>query len=375
MRTEGAGALLRALRECSLPHLKTLSVEDNILGAQVKGELRDVVGVQAGGAGGRDGEESGEGARKSGLQLEEALRSFLWLFFLRTLHLSAQEMGDKGVKLLSRGLQAGRIPSLRVLSLRSSSISEEGAKVFAEALQTHCLPFLESLDLSSNRSIGDKGMVALAGAAKGRAMRSVQILDLSITGIREEGAVALADALKGRAIPFLRTLGMYCNEAGDEGVGGLAEAAKAGALRCLQSLDLSWNYVRSGGAKAIAGVLREGGFRYLQKLDLADNEIWDDGVEAHAEVLKGGFGGSLKEVILRENDFGSEAGEVLRASAPLGCTLLLKFDEEGEEEKGIERLRGMDEENSYGENGDFEMAGDSGVDESDLSGWTDRMRA
>src|SRR5262249_46439341 len=117
---------------------------------------------------------------------------------LRHLYLSANRLGDEGVRALAPGLRDNR--TLLTLSLASNGIGPDGARALADALTGH--PNLRDLDLgyaASTEVLGerandlDEAAAALAGLLLDNP--ALRKLDLKRAGLTDRGAAVLLDAL------------------------------------------------------------------------------------------------------------------------------------------------------------------------------------
>ncbi|XP_072891766.1 NACHT, LRR and PYD domains-containing protein 3-like isoform X1 [Hemitrygon akajei] len=127
------------------------------------------------------------------------------------LSLGGTELGDSGVKLVSAAV---RNPECKIqkLQLRDVGLTDSGAKDLASALSTN--PSLTKLDLSANK-LGDSG-VKLVSAALRSPECKIQKLWLHNVGLTDSGAKDLASALSTN--PSLTELDLSDNKLGDSGV-------------------------------------------------------------------------------------------------------------------------------------------------------------
>uniref|UniRef100_A0A0G4HXL2 Uncharacterized protein n=1 Tax=Chromera velia CCMP2878 TaxID=1169474 RepID=A0A0G4HXL2_9ALVE len=228
---EGVKALAEALKVGSLPSLQSVDLGNNQISDALQQEIDELIRKNK--SSGRHNEEKDKRAKQRGKEnregksdhkewgVGEVTRSFLFLFFVRTLDFSRRETGDEGVKALAEALKGSTLPFLQSLNLSDNGIGDEGRK----ALKAGTLPALQSLHFEGNMNIGDEGVKALAEALKAGTLRSLQSFNLSFNKIGDEGVKALAEALKAGTCPSLQSLNLEDNNIGDEG-----EKTLAGAL-------------------------------------------------------------------------------------------------------------------------------------------------
>ncbi|XP_061823612.1 NLR family CARD domain-containing protein 3 isoform X2 [Nerophis lumbriciformis] len=220
---------------------------------------------------------------------------------IHKISLADNDIGNKGVRALSRGLMVNR--TLTSLNLRNNNIGARGAKFLAEALKMNQV--LLSINLQNN-AIEEEGARALAEVLE--CSRKLVSLNIRKNGIGANGAKEIADALKMNRT--LTKLTLCSNQLGDKGTASVAEAltvnhtllslqlqsnsisnkgmtALTKALRLnrgLVSLNLRENSIGVEGAKNMAHALHEN--HTLQDLDLTANLLHDEGVQAIAEAVR-----------------------------------------------------------------------------------------
>ncbi|XP_059849532.1 NACHT, LRR and PYD domains-containing protein 3-like [Hypanus sabinus] len=133
---------------------------------------------------------------------------------LTELDLSANKLGDSGVKLVSAAL---RNPECKIqkLVLTRVGLTDYGAEVLVSAINTN--PSLTELELSANE-LGDSG-VKLVSAALRNPECNIQTLGLSNVGLTDSGAEELASALSTNT--SLTELELGANELTDRSVPAL----------------------------------------------------------------------------------------------------------------------------------------------------------
>uniref|UniRef100_A0A3B4BT04 NACHT domain-containing protein n=1 Tax=Pygocentrus nattereri TaxID=42514 RepID=A0A3B4BT04_PYGNA len=139
---------------------------------------------------------------------------------LRDLDLSTNNLQDKGVKLLSDGLEHPCC-KLERLRLQNCSITAEGCAALVSALKSNP-SHLRELNLGMN-NLADVGVKLLTFLVKDFHCK-LEKLQLCDCGITEEGCVPLASALKLNL--SLRELDVSYNKLGDSGVKLLSDLLK-----------------------------------------------------------------------------------------------------------------------------------------------------
>ncbi|KAJ1558275.1 hypothetical protein HK096_002567 [Nowakowskiella sp. JEL0078] len=191
--------------------------------------------------------------------------------------------------------------SLKTLSLSANDIGDSGVNAIAESLRVNTS--LQTLYLANN-NIRDSGASEIAKSLRVNA--SLQILNFASNYIRDSGASVIAESLRENT--SLQTLNLASNYIGDSGASAIAESLRVNTS--LQTLNLASNYIRDSGARAIAESLRVN--TSLQTLNLTGNNIGDLGASAIAESL--GVNTSLQTLNLSANDIGdSGANEIAKS--------------------------------------------------------------
>ncbi|CAL1150747.1 unnamed protein product [Cladocopium goreaui] len=194
----------------------------------------------------------------SDLQLE-ILKRMAGAFAQQDFHLSFQQIGDSGAKVLAEALKSS---TAKRVHLSCNKIGDQGAEALAESLKTN--GSLWWLSLHDN-NIGDRGAEALAESLKTNG--SLWWLSLRDNNIGVRGAEALAESLKTNG--SLGLLKLQNNNIGDCG----AEALAAGLLqnRSLSSISLSRDY-----GYRLWGLWRTQGRKALEEAEKIKQEWGDD---------------------------------------------------------------------------------------------------
>ncbi|XP_057707738.1 NACHT, LRR and PYD domains-containing protein 12-like [Corythoichthys intestinalis] len=197
---------------------------------------------------------------------------------LRHLDLYSNDLSDKGVEILSKGL-ASQHCNLEVLNLSRCGITRKGCVSLAEALKLNP-SHLQELDLSKNQ-LSDEGVEILSkGLASPRCI--LKVLKLSDCGITSKGCVSLAEALKLTS-SHLQELYLSKNKLSDEGVEILSKGL-ASKHCILKVLKLHNCRITSKGCVSLAEVLKLNP-SHLQDLYLSKNKLSDEGVEILSKGL------------------------------------------------------------------------------------------
>ncbi|XP_077080849.1 NACHT, LRR and PYD domains-containing protein 12-like isoform X1 [Siphateles boraxobius] len=131
---------------------------------------------------------------------------------LRKLDLSINKLGNRGVMLLSDGLN-----ELEILGLRDCGVTDEGCADLASALRSNP-SHLRKLDLSRN-NIGNRGVKLLSDLKKDPHYK-LETLELRDCGVTDEGCADLASALRSNP-SHLRELDLSWNKLGNRGSEGV----------------------------------------------------------------------------------------------------------------------------------------------------------
>lgn len=185
----------------------------------------------------------------------EGMSSFLFVHALRTIKISNNAIGDKGVLELASILRSSN--ALTHLSLDENGVSPSGARELADALKVNTS--LKYLSMDSNR-IGDDGVSALADSL--RVNSTLQFLRCDSNEISDVGAINLAIVLHrdGMALEYLS---LNNNEIKDSG----AEQFFEGLNRyCTLKVHLRGNYI----AVEVEGRLKD---EFGGRVNLLDQKI------------------------------------------------------------------------------------------------------
>ncbi|CAF3972958.1 unnamed protein product [Adineta steineri] len=234
---------------------------------------------------------------------------------LTELNLCWNQVGDRGAKYLSKGLQNNK--TLTTLNLLNNQIGDKGAQYLGEALQKN--KTLTKLELYENQ-IGDEGAQYLGEALQKNT--TLTKLDLSYNRIRAEGAKNLGKALT------LTTLILSSNQIEAQGAKHLGEGLQNNTK--LTSLNLSSNHIEAQGAKNLGEALQKN--RTLTQLDLSSNQIGDQGAKDLGEALQDNI--TLTTLNLDKNQIGDQGakdlGVALKNNTKL-AQLDLAYNEIGEQ--------------------------------------------
>lgn len=246
---------------------------------------------------------------------------------LRSLNLSDNALGEKGVRAFGKLLQSQI--SLEELYLMNDGISEEAAKAVCELL-----PSTEKLRVLHfhNNMTGDEGAMAISNIVK----RSPLLEDFrcSSTRVDSEGGIALSKALGGcpqikkldlrdnmfgveAGISLSMALSLYANlnevylsylNLEDEGAVAVADALKSTAPT-LEVLEMAGNDITAEAAPALASCIASKPL--LTRLNLAENELKDEGAIKISKALEDASHEKLKEVDMSSNSLRRAGTKVL----------------------------------------------------------------
>ncbi|XP_072133528.1 uncharacterized protein [Mobula birostris] len=195
---------------------------------------------------------------------------------LTELNLSANKLGDSGVKRVSAALRNPKC-KLQKLWLSDVGLTANGAKDLISTLSTN--RSLKELSLNDNK-LGDSGVKLLSAALRDSEC-NIQKLWLRNVGLTDSGVEDLASALSTN--PSLTELNLSANELGDSGV-KLVSAALTNSKFCIQKLWLSDVGLTANGAKDLISTLSTN--RSLKELSLNDNKLGDSGVKLLSAALR-----------------------------------------------------------------------------------------
>ncbi|XP_059384126.1 NACHT, LRR and PYD domains-containing protein 12 isoform X2 [Carassius carassius] len=198
---------------------------------------------------------------------------------VRVLDLCSNSIGDKGLELLTTGLENTQC-NLEELRLSYCRITTCGCSVLKTGLLPN-LPNLRVLDLSEN-SLREAGIKILADYVKDQHCK-LEILRLKDCRVTTQGTIAIASALLSNP-SHLRELDLHWNNPGDDGVEKLSAVIQH-PLSKLETLWLSYGLLTEKSCQSLASALRSS-FSTLKALDLSGNAIYDEAVK----MLSNGLG-------------------------------------------------------------------------------------
>ncbi|KAK7132533.1 hypothetical protein R3I93_018915 [Phoxinus phoxinus] len=198
---------------------------------------------------------------------------------VRVLDLCNNSIGDKGLELLTAGLE-NTLCNLQELRLSYCRITTSGCSVLESGLLPN-LPNLRVLDLSEN-SLRETGIKILANYLRHQHCK-LEILRLKDCRVTPKGIFAITSALQSNP-SHLRELDLHWNNPGDDGVEKLS-AVMQHPLSRLETLWLSYGLLTVKSCQSLASALRSS-FSTLKALDLSGNAIYDEGVK----MLSNGLG-------------------------------------------------------------------------------------
>lgn len=207
-------------------------------------------------------------------------------FFLETLSLCGNSIGDQGAEAVAQFLRRSR--ALKVLRLGANRIGAAGAAALARAIAAAEHMRLDELVLDWNE-LGDAGALALAAGWAESA--SALVSSNSSASASSKRGVGAARAGTGSGVGSgqgLRALSLEHNRIGDDGCAALALALCGGVgpgCARLEELFLGYNSLGDAGASALAESLRQPGLRTLRTLSLPSTSISDLGAAHLAEAL------------------------------------------------------------------------------------------
>lgn len=264
------------------------------------------------------------------LEVMSIFSSVLQVCVLRSLNLSDNALGEKGVRAFGFLLKSQKVleelyfmnngisgdaaraicellPSvekLKILHFHNNMTGDDGAEAISQLVRNCTV--LEDFKCSSTR-VSTKGAIALAGAlAAGTGLKKLDLRDnmfgqkagvalsqalsrhsglteayLSYLGLRDKGTIALAKSL-GEGAPSLEVLEIAGNEITQKASQALAECLASKKL--LTKFVASENELKDEGAVVVCRALMEG-HEYLKELDLSANSISRIGAKAAAEAV------------------------------------------------------------------------------------------
>lgn len=264
------------------------------------------------------------------LEVMSIFSSVLQVCALRSLNLSDNALGEKGVRAFGSLLKSQKVleelyfmnngisgdaaraicellPSvekLKILHFHNNMTGDDGAEALSQLVRNCTV--LEDFKCSSTR-VCTEGAIALAGAlAAGTGLKKLDLRDnmfgqkagvalsqalsrhlglteayLSYLGLRDKGTIALAKSL-GEGAPSLKVLEIAGNEITQKASQALAECLAS--KKFLTKFIASENELKDEGAVVVCRALMED-HEYLKELDLSANSISRIGAKAAAEAV------------------------------------------------------------------------------------------
>uniref|UniRef100_A0A8C1QEI2 Si:dkey-126g1.7 n=1 Tax=Cyprinus carpio TaxID=7962 RepID=A0A8C1QEI2_CYPCA len=198
---------------------------------------------------------------------------------LRVLDLSENSLREAGIKILANYVKHQHC-KLEILRLSYGLLTEKSCQSLASALRSS-FSTLKALDLSGN-AIYDEAVKMLSNGL-GSPHCKIEILRLALCEITGVGVDDLASALVSNPT-HLRELDLRQNHIKDFGVSRLAEVVKISNCR-LEMLCLGDSGVTKDGCAVLAAALNSN-LSYLRELDLSSNELTDAGMRLLSPVLR-----------------------------------------------------------------------------------------
>uniref|UniRef100_A0A8C1SI42 Si:dkey-126g1.7 n=1 Tax=Cyprinus carpio TaxID=7962 RepID=A0A8C1SI42_CYPCA len=198
---------------------------------------------------------------------------------LRVLDLSENSLREAGIKILANYVKHQHC-KLEILRLSYGLLTEKSCQSLASALRSS-FSTLKALDLSGN-AIYDEAVKMLSNGL-GSPHCKIEILRLALCEITGVGVDDLASALVSNPT-HLRELDLRQNHIKDFGVSRLAEVVKISNCR-LETLCLGDSGVTKDGCAVLAAALNSN-LSYLRELDLSSNELTDAGMRLLSPVLR-----------------------------------------------------------------------------------------
>lgn len=146
---------------------------------------------------------------------------------LRTLTLSGNAIGDRGLEALAAVCADGALAALETLTLSGNSISSDG--LIALAWCGMGCPGDDSTSPSASGRVDARGNAATAAPARGRGLAELKTLLLANNDICDAGVIALGHAYANGAFPHLLLLHLGGNDAISDDAKRSIEAALAPA--------------------------------------------------------------------------------------------------------------------------------------------------
>jgi Ran GTPase-activating protein (RanGAP) involved in mRNA processing and transport len=223
---------------------------------------------------------------------------------LQHLDLSWNGLTAKQIAHLARtGLSRMQLKSIR---LSGNPLGEKGIKVLLDEGNVHRIPDIDLWDCD----VGDAG-AQLIGRAMHRSDAQIQRLVLNMNGIGNPGVEYLAGGIT--SCGSLTSLDVGCNNIGFSGVAALSKALQNSNV---EKLNLRANQLGVVGAKLLASVVN---VTRLRQLDVCYNGIGDDGARYLGEALETNT--FMEELSISSNDLTSRSARSLARTLECNTTL------------------------------------------------------
>ena len=189
------------------------------------------------------------------------------------LNISDNNIGDKGIALISTALQTNNTMTKLDIRSRSCNMSDDGAESLARALTVN--KTLQELEINSN-NIGDKGIAHIATAL--RTNNTLKKLAIGGVTATDEGALSLAATLTANS--SMERLELYWSTTHpDSTLKNIGECVSKSTLR---KLLLEMNMPASGEAP----VTEERAKEWLHCVEVGGKELIQSLVDSHLKYLR-----------------------------------------------------------------------------------------
>ncbi|XP_072131660.1 NACHT, LRR and PYD domains-containing protein 3-like [Mobula birostris] len=241
--------------------------------------------------------------RNCSLQCEGLLQLEAVLHKCQVLRLEGNNLGDSGVKILSKILTESN-SKIQAVGLDNNKLTDSCAEHLVSAITKN--PSLMELELGYN-NLGDPGAEQLF-AALGSPECKMKKVRLNNNSLTSSCAEDLASALLTNR--SLTELDLGGNKLGDSGVHLLCMAFMDPECQ-IQTLRLNSNGLTASCAESLAEVFRGNGS--LKELDLGHNELGDLGIKRLSSALRE-FDCSVQELSVNDNGLTASCSEDLASA-------------------------------------------------------------